>query len=487
MANVFVKWGQFITLVDLTTLILAIVAIIVFHIFVQWFCHPQFKRPPGPFPIWPLLGNLPLLGKIPHQDLYKLSKTYGDIMELKLGSVHVVIISSPQMAEQVLKTHDHLFAFRPKSIVSQSISYGGLSIAFSSQGDYWRQLRMIHALELLNAKSLHASKNEEKPMEIYTRSCNASLNVLTRLLYGKRYLGSGLSSKECEEFNDIIHEEMKILGAVNISDFVPLLKPFDLHGIIPRLNNIRLKVDQFFDKIIQNHSREKNLNHSKYFLDVLFLLLKELLEASTDTSITVIEWALAELLKHPKFMKKVQDELDDVIGQDRVIDESDIPQLKYFQAVVKEVFRLHPPATLLVPHQNMEACKIGGYHILPKTQIFVNVWAIHRHSFAYENPLEFNPDRFLQTNVDLKGKHFELIPFGSGRRICPGILLGLLIVQMHLARLLHSFTWKLPKGENPQDMDMGEVSGITIRKVIPLHAIAIPRLPQHLYLAPQFT
>jgi hypothetical protein len=159
MANVVVKWGQFITLVDLTTLILAIVAIIVFHIFVQWFCHPQLKRPPGPFPIWPLLGNLPLLGKIPHQDLYKLSKTYGDIMELKLGSVHVVIISSPQMAEQVLKTHDHLFAFRPKSIVSQSISYGGLSIAFSSQGDYWRQLRMIHALELLNAKSLHASKN----------------------------------------------------------------------------------------------------------------------------------------------------------------------------------------------------------------------------------------------------------------------------------------------------------------------------------------
>jgi hypothetical protein len=117
---------------------------------------------------------------------------------------------------------------------------------------------------------IHIFLQEEKPMDIYTRSRNASLNVMTRLLYGKRYLGSGLSSKECEEFNDIIHEEMKILGAINISDFVPLLKPFDLHGIIPRLNNIRLKVDQFFDKIIQNHSREKNLNHSKYFLDVMF-------------------------------------------------------------------------------------------------------------------------------------------------------------------------------------------------------------------------
>jgi cytochrome P450 len=135
----------------------------------------------------------------------------------------------------------------------------------------------------------------------------------------------------------------------------------------------------------------------------------------------------------------------------------------------------------------MEACEIGGYHILPKTQILVNLWAIHRHSSAYENPLEFNPDRFLQTNVDLKGKHFELIPFGSGRRICPGMLLGLLTVQMHLARLLHSFTWKLPKGENPQDMDMGEVFRLTTRKAIPLRAIAIARLPQHLYLAPQFT
>ncbi|CAM6042043.1 unnamed protein product [Sphagnum compactum] len=162
-------------------------------------------------------------------------------------------------------------------------------------------------------------------------------------------------------------------------------------------------------------------------------VINEILEGSTDTSITTIEWALAELLKHPKFMKKVQDELDDVIGQDRVIDESDIPQLKYFQAVVKETFCLHPPATLMIPHQNMEACEIGG------------------------------------------------------RRICLGMLSGLLTVQMQLARLLHSFTWKLPKGENPQDLDMGEVFRITTRKAVPLHAIAIAQLPQHLYLAPQFT
>ncbi len=114
MANVIVNWDQFITFIDLTTLILTIVAIVVFHIFVQWFCHTQLKRPLGPFPIWPLLGNLPLLGKFPHQYFYKLSKTYGDIMELKLGSARVVIISSPQMAEQVLKTHITFWHFVPK-------------------------------------------------------------------------------------------------------------------------------------------------------------------------------------------------------------------------------------------------------------------------------------------------------------------------------------------------------------------------------------
>ncbi|CAM6065967.1 unnamed protein product [Sphagnum tenellum] len=502
--------------------ILVIIFLVLKIIISLWFCHTQLKRPPGPFPIWPLVGNLFLLGKTPHQDLYKLSKTYGDIMELKLGSVRAVIISSPQMAEHVLKTHDHLLTYRPKAIISQSITYGGLTMGFSPQGDYWRQLRMIYASELFNAKSLRASKNvrdeetsslvhdyfqdckDEKPMDIYTRSRNASLNVMTRLLFGKRYLGSGPSIKECEEFNDIIREEITMLGVFNISDFVPILKPFDFQGIIPQLNNIRLKVDQFFDKIIQNHSRENNLNHSKDFLDVMFsfvesygfgkkhgdnvikAVINEIL-GSMDTSIITIEWALAELLKHPKFMKKTQDELNDVIGQDRVIDESDIPQLKYLQAVVKETLRLHPPATLMIPHQNMEACEIGGYHILPETQIFVNLWAIHRHSSAYENPLEFNPDRFLQTNVDLKGKHFELLPFGSGRRMCPAMSLGLLIVQVQLAKLLHSFTWKLPKGENPQDMDMGEVFGITTRKAIPLHAIAIARLPQNLYLAPQFT
>jgi cytochrome P450 len=189
-------------------------------------------------------------------------------------------------------------------------------------------------------------------------------------------------------------------------------------------------------------------------------------------------------LKHPQFAKKAK---EDVVGLERVVNESDIPQLKYLQAIVKETFCLHPPLPLLLLTKNIEGCEVGGYHVLPKTRLYVNVWAIHRDPSIYENPLEFNPERFVASNVDLKGKDFQLLPFGSGRRVCLGYPFGLINVQMELTRFLHSFTLRLPKGENLQDMDMSEVFSITTPKAIPLHVVAIARLPLHLYVAPHFT
>lgn len=187
-------------------------------------------------------------------------------------------------------------------------------------------------------------------------------------------------------------------------------------------------------------------------------------------------------------MKKIQDELDDVVGHDRVVNESDLPQLKYLQAVVKETFHLHPHVPLLLPHEkNIKACEINGYHVPPKTCTLVNVWVIHRDSSMYENPFDFNPERFVGTTVDLKGNDFQLLPFGFGRRMCPGLSLGLTIMQMELARLLHSFTWSLPNGENIQDIDMGEVFGLTTPKVIPLDVIATSRLPSHFYVYSQLS
>jgi len=204
-----------------------------------------------------------------------------------------------------------------------------------------------------------------------------------------------------------------------------------------------------------------------------------------NTFTTTIEWAFVELLKHPEVMKKVQDELDNVVGHQRIVDEKDVPRLKYLQDIVKETFRLHPPVPTLIPHENLEFCEVGGYHVSAKSMILVNVWAIHRDPCAYENPVDFNPKRFVGSVIDVKGNDFQLLPFGSGRRICPTLSLGLITMQTYLARLLHSFMWKLPKEGNAEELDMGEKSLFIALKAIPLQAIPNARLPFHLYVTSQ--
>jgi cytochrome P450 len=209
--------------------------------------------------------------------------------------------------------------------------------------------------------------------------------------------------------------------------------------------------------------------------------------AGAETFANTVEWAFVELLKNPEVMKKAQDELDNVVGHQRIVDEKDVPRFKYLQAIVKETFRLHPPVPTLMPHENLKSCEVGGYHVSAKSMILVNVWAIHRDPCAYENPLDFNPERFVGSVIDVKGNDFQLLPFGSGRRICPALPLGLIMVQTYLARLLHSFMWKLPRGKNIEDIDMGEKHHLLAPKTIPLQAIPHVRLPFHLYVTSQHT
>jgi cytochrome P450 len=207
-----------------------------------------------------------------------------------------------------------------------------------------------------------------------------------------------------------------------------------------------------------------------------------LLIVSTNTCATTIEWGLVELLKYPRVLKKIQDELDGVVVCHRIVNENDIPQLKYLQAIVKETFCLNClELPLLLPNKNMKACEIGDYYILAKTGTFVNVWAIHQNPSLYENPFDFNLERFVGSEVDLKGKDFQLLPFGSRGRIFPGLSLGLMIMQIVLTRLIHSFTWKWPLGKTLENMDMRELFNLGTPKAIPLQTIIISRLPLQLY------
>jgi cytochrome P450 len=204
-----------------------------------------------------------------------------------------------------------------------------------------------------------------------------------------------------------------------------------------------------------------------------------------DTSYVTLEWVMAELLQHPNILKRAQEELDTVVGTNRLISESDLQHLPYLQAILKETFRIHPPAPFMAPHRSIQPCQVEGYNLPINTQLIVNLWAMGRDPNIWEKPLEFDPDHFMlqHPEIDVYGQHFELLPFGTGRRACPGRPLGILFAQIILASLLQSFDWTLPPNlqQEPMKLDMSKTFNLTLRKTQGLCAKAHPRLHPHFY------
>lgn len=197
-----------------------------------------------------------------------------------------------------------------------------------------------------------------------------------------------------------------------------------------------------------------------------------MISGGSETTATVIDWAMSEMLMHQSILKKAQEEVRRVFGSKGYVDEEDFKDLKYFEAVIKETLRIHPPAPLLIPRENSERCEINGYEIPPKTKVIVNAWAINRDPRYWEDAECFKPERFLvESSPDFRGTNFEFIPFGAGRRMCPGITFGLAFVQLALAKLLYHFDWDLPMGTSPEKLDMSEACGITVRRKAHLHVV----------------
>lgn len=194
-----------------------------------------------------------------------------------------------------------------------------------------------------------------------------------------------------------------------------------------------------------------------------------------------VEWALSELLKQPQIIERATEELDSVIGNDCWVEEKDVQNLPYVEAIMKETMRMHPVAPMLVPRMSREDCTINGYDIPAGTRALVNVWTIGRDPEIWDCPNEFRPERFLGKNIDVMGHDFELLPFGAGRRMCPGYSLGLKVIQLTLANLLHGFKWRLPDLVTEKDLDMDEIFGLSTPRKVPLEAVVEPRLPKHVY------
>ncbi|XP_059639287.1 cytochrome P450 71AP13-like [Cornus florida] len=465
--------------------------------------------PPSPLKL-PIIGHLHQLGNMPHLSLYRLAEKLGPIIHLQLGEIPTVVVSSARMAKEVLKTHDLALSSRPEIFSAKHLFYNCTDVVFSPYGAYWRQIRKICILELLSAKRVQSYsfvRKEEvarlvhRVAESYPGNTNLTKmlglyanDVLCHMAFGRDFSAGG--DYDRLGFQKMLEEYQELLGGFSIGDFFPSMEfMHTLTGMKSRLQNTFRRFDQFFDEIIKEHlnpekKKEDNIDlvdvllerHSEatempLTMDNIKAIILDMFAAGTDTTFITLDWGMTELIMNPKVMERAQAEVRRVVGEKRFVLESDLPQLHYTKAVVKEIFRLHPPAPVLVPRESMEDITIDGYNIPAKTRFFVNAWAIGRDPESWENPETFKPERFMGKTIDFKGQDFELIPFGAGRRGCPAITFGMASVELALTQLLHSFDWELPPGIQNKNLDMTEVFGITMHRKSPLIVVAKPWFP----------
>ncbi|CAN1795866.1 Flavonoid 3'-monooxygenase [Linum perenne] len=450
--------------------------------------------PPGPTP-WPIVGNLPHLGAIPHHSIAALARKYGPLMYLRLGFVDVVVAASASVAAQFLKVHDANFADRPPTSGGKYIAYNYHDMVFAPYGPRWRLLRKVSAQKQEEVAGLTQvlASGRHAPVILgqFLNLCTA--NALGKVLVGKRVFGdiTGGADPKADEFKSMVVELMVLAGVFNIGDFVPALEWLDLQGVASKMKKLHLRFDSFLSQLLEEHGKTAHDVSSRGHVDFLSTLIgvnylmQNMFTAGTDTSSSTVEWAIAELIRSPKIMAQLQSELDSVVGRDRLVTELDLPKLPYLQAVIKETFRLHPSTPLSLPRIAAESCEINGRHIPKGATLLVNVWAIARDPDVWSDPLRFDPERFLpggeKPGVDVKGSDFELIPFGAGRRICAGLSLGLRMVQLMTASLVHAFDWELADGLKPGNLNMDEAYGLTLQRAEPLNVKPMPRLSAQVY------
>ncbi|XP_009591952.1 5-OH-xanthotoxin synthase-like [Nicotiana tomentosiformis] len=456
--------------------------------------------PPGPIGL-PFIGNLHQYDTLtPHLYFWKLSKKYGKIFSLKLASAPMVVVSSAKLAKEVLKTHDLVFCSRPSILCQQKLSYNGRDIVFSRYNDCWREMRKICVLQLFSLKKVQSFSpvREDEVSRMISRisqqaatsritnlskfMISLSSSIICRVAFGIRY---DEEAHERKRFNFLLEESGAMMASFFVSDFFPSLSWIDkLTGVTARLEKIFNDLDEFYKELIEQHlnpNRPKSMEGD--ILDILLQLKKEkstpidltledikalvmnVLLAGSDTSAAAVVWTMTALMKNPKAMKKVQEEIRKSVGKkSNIVTEDDIQNLPYFKAVIKESFRLYPPVPVLLPRESMEKSTLEQYEIQPGTIIHVNSWAILRDPEIWENSEQFIAERFLNSNIDFKGHDFDYIPFGAGRRGCPGIALGVASMELALSNLLYAFDWELPCGMKKEDIDTDVKPGITMHK-----------------------
>ncbi|CAM0885007.1 unnamed protein product [Alopecurus aequalis] len=460
------------------------------------------RLPPSP-PALPIIGHLHLVGSLPHVSLASLARKHGpDVMLLRLGAVPTLVVSSPCAAEAVLRTNDRVLASRPRSIVADIVTYGSLDVAFAPYGDHWRKARKLLTTHVLSPKmvqSFHNAATEEVSMVMAkinkaaevggTVDMSELLNSFTndmacRIVSGKFFLKEGRSKL----FRDLIKDSSMLLGGFNLEDYFPALPRVRMlkRAVCAKAERVRHRWADMLDMVIDDRVDKdmSTFDHKNAdFVDILLSiqheydltrehmksLLTDVFFGATDTSSNTLEFTLAELMRRPHLMGKLQDEVRSIVrlGHE-TISEMNMNNMTYLRAVIKESLRLHPVVPLLLPHLSMADCNISGYMVPSGTRVLVNTWAIGRDSASWEDAKEFIPERFIEggsdVRVNFKGNDFQFLPFGAGRRMCPGMNIAIVSVELMLANLMYHFDWELPLGVDTKDIDMSEVFGLTVRR-----------------------
>ncbi|XP_004290944.1 PREDICTED: cytochrome P450 81D11-like [Fragaria vesca subsp. vesca] len=483
---------------------------IVFLFLIKKYLQKTNKRlPPSPSFSLPIIGHLYLFKKPLHRTLAKLSEKYGPILYLKLGSRPVLVVSSPSSVEECFTKNDISFANRPQLLAGKYLGYNYTTVIWAPYGSHWRNLRRIAALELLSSSRLQmfhdiradevrslicklfrwSNGSEPQSLDMKSTFFELTLNVLMRVIAGKRYYGEDIGeSSEAKMFEQIVKESFQ-LSAPNIGDFLPVLKYVGSGGLEKKLVKLQKMRDEFMQSLIEERRKVQSGSvseqKSKTMVDVLLSLqatepeyytdeiikgmMQVMLSAGSDTSAGTMEWALSLLLNNPEALAKAQTEIDEKIGKSRLIEESDLANLPYLHCIISETLRMCSPAALIPPHESSEDCTVGGFNVPRGTMLLVNAWAIHHDPKLWEHPEQFKPERFQNAQ---ERDVFMYLPFGIGRRGCPGEGLANRIVGLALGSVIQCFNWE----RNGEEMvDMTEGTGLAMPKAHPLLAKCSPR------------
>ncbi|XP_052138089.1 tryptamine 5-hydroxylase [Oryza glaberrima] len=467
------------------------------------------RLPPSP-PGWPVIGHLHLMSGMPHHALAELARTMrAPLFRMRLGSVPAVVISKPDLARAALTTNDAALASRPHLLSGQFLSFGCSDVTFAPAGPYHRMARRVVVSELLSARRVatygavrvkelrrllaHLTKNTSpaKPVDLSECFLNLANDVLCRVAFGRRF-----PHGEGDKLGAVLAEAQDLFAGFTIGDFFPELEPVasTVTGLRRRLKkclaDLREACDVIVDEHISGNRQRIPGDRDEDFVDVLLRVQKspdlevpltddnlkalvlDMFVAGTDTTFATLEWVMTELVRHPRILKKAQEEVRRVVGDSGRVEESHLGELHYMRAIIKETFRLHPAVPLLVPRESVAPCTLGGYDIPARTRVFINTFAMGRDPEIWDNPLEYSPERFESAGgggeIDLKDPDYKLLPFGGGRRGCPGYTFALATVQVSLASLLYHFEWALPAGVRAEDVNLDETFGLATRKKEPL-------------------